>query len=138
MASEPRPHYDHARHAWVPQCPYGDICTGCDAAGECARAWWYDENGKVIVTADDRFHGEEAKRCRELVESLVSWDDLPLWQYRLDLLREAIEHEQATVDRERRNVQRDADNEGLAEDFEAGAFYGGCNPEPSQGAHGNG
>jgi hypothetical protein len=104
-----RPRYDHEARKWVPQCPYGDICTGCDAAGECARAWWYDDNGKVIVTADDRFHGEEANRCRGLVESLSSWDDVPLWQYRLDLLREAIEHEQATVDREKRSDARDCE-----------------------------
>jgi hypothetical protein len=97
-----QPYYDHEAHQWVPQCPHGDICTGCDAAGVCSRAFWYTTGGKVIVTADDRYHDPEASRARELVESLVSWDDIPLWQYRLDLLREAIEHEQATVDRERR------------------------------------
>lgn len=101
-AREGRPRYDHDAHTWVPQCPYGDICSGCDAAGECSRAWWYADDGNVIVTLDDRFHGEEASRCRELVESLAAWEDAPLWQYRLDLLREAIDHEQATVARELR------------------------------------
>jgi hypothetical protein len=31
-------HYDIASNQWVPQCPYGDVCTGCDAAGRCSRA----------------------------------------------------------------------------------------------------
>lgn len=103
MAS--RPTYDHDANKWVPQCPYGDVCSGCDAAGECSRAWWYDDEGRVIVTPDDRWHGEEASQCRVLVESLSAWGDPHLWQYRLDLLREAIEHEQPFVDRERRDRQ---------------------------------
>lgn len=32
------PLYDYEKHRWVPQCPYGDICSGCDAAGACSRA----------------------------------------------------------------------------------------------------
>lgn len=31
------PLYDRDRHAWVPQCPHGDVCTGCDARGYCTR-----------------------------------------------------------------------------------------------------
>jgi hypothetical protein len=39
-----RPRYDYERNQWVPQCPYGDVCTGCDAAGRCTR---------VILTEDE-------------------------------------------------------------------------------------
>ena len=66
---------------------------------------WYDDHGRVIVTLDDRFHGY-ADRMRELVESLSAWGDPALWQYNLDLLREAIEHEQLYVDREKRLALR--------------------------------
>lgn len=31
------PYYDREKNVWVPQCPYGDICTGCDAQGYCSR-----------------------------------------------------------------------------------------------------
>lgn len=37
--SEPAPPtYDHTTNTWTPQCPYGDVCSGCDAAGKCSRA----------------------------------------------------------------------------------------------------
>lgn len=65
--------------------------------------WYYE--GRVVVTADDRFHGY-ADRMREMVESLSEWGDPALWQYNLDLLREAIDHEQAYVDREKRLALR--------------------------------
>lgn len=32
-----RPRYDRACDTWEPQCPHGDICSGCDAAGYCER-----------------------------------------------------------------------------------------------------
>ena len=31
------PLYDHHGHKWIGQCPYGDVCTGCDARGFCTR-----------------------------------------------------------------------------------------------------
>jgi hypothetical protein len=66
---------------------------------------WYDDQGRVIVTSDDRFHGY-AGRMMEMVESLSAWGDPALWQYHLDLLREAIDHEQDYVDREKRLALR--------------------------------
>lgn len=66
---------------------------------------WYDDEGRVIVTSDDRFHGY-ANQMQGLVESLAAWGDPALWQYNLDLLREAIDHEQAFVEREKRLALR--------------------------------
>lgn len=31
----PTPEYDYRMHKWVPQCPYGDVCSGCDVRGYC-------------------------------------------------------------------------------------------------------
>jgi hypothetical protein len=73
-----------------------------------AESDWYDEDGFVIVTGDDRFHGY-AKRMREMVESLSAWGDPALWQYNLDLLRDAIAYEQQMVDSERRKLVREAE-----------------------------
>jgi hypothetical protein len=33
------PHYDYAADAWVPRCPHGTVCSGCDAAGRCSMAY---------------------------------------------------------------------------------------------------
>lgn len=30
--------YDRENRQWIPQCPYGDVCSGCDALGYCTRA----------------------------------------------------------------------------------------------------
>lgn len=29
--------YDYERHSWRGVCPYGDVCSGCDARGYCTR-----------------------------------------------------------------------------------------------------
>lgn len=35
----PAPHgYDYLAHKWTGRCPYGDVCSGCDALGYCTRA----------------------------------------------------------------------------------------------------
>lgn len=31
--------YDYAEDRWDPQCPHGDLCTGCDAEGRCSRMY---------------------------------------------------------------------------------------------------
>jgi hypothetical protein len=29
--------YDYETHRWTRKCPYGDVCSGCDARGYCTR-----------------------------------------------------------------------------------------------------
>lgn len=67
---------------------------------------WYDEDGHVIVTNDDRWHGY-ASQFREMVESLSEWNDPAVWQYKLDLLREAIDHERPYAERALRQMRED-------------------------------
>ncbi len=38
------PRYNYATNQWEPQCPHGDVCSGCDARGRCTR---------VIITEDE-------------------------------------------------------------------------------------
>lgn len=37
MSGENRATYNHRLHRWKPRCPFGDVCTGCDAQGYCSR-----------------------------------------------------------------------------------------------------
>lgn len=36
-AGDDLPVYDLEQHRWSPRCPFGDVCTGCDAARRCSR-----------------------------------------------------------------------------------------------------
>lgn len=35
--SDGEPTYDPLTGRWTPSCPFGDLCSGCDAIGKCSR-----------------------------------------------------------------------------------------------------
>jgi len=61
------PTYDHERNEWIPQCPYGDVCSGCDVNGKCSRAPALpdDPNQRSWLGVDPQFPDDvwECPRC---------------------------------------------------------------------------
>lgn len=62
------PRYDHVKNAWVPRCPFGDLCSGCDASGGCSRV------PAVLARnlRESRERGE--KSLREFANALKLWN----------------------------------------------------------------
>lgn len=59
--------YDFERHEWNPQCPHGDICTGCDARGYCTRMEDRDPRRRRVSGLPERpaiaSEGRQATLC---------------------------------------------------------------------------
>lgn len=66
--TEPGARYDYERNKWVPQCPYGDVCTGCDAAGRCTRVC---EHVNVTRAAPLYVDGRPLYKCDDCDARLV-------------------------------------------------------------------
>lgn len=41
--------YNMELHRWEPQCPYGVMCSGCDAAGLCTRMEPYAKGAALMA-----------------------------------------------------------------------------------------